>query len=99
MVYLNIYFIGIIGIAGKGPNWREPFNPDKTIGEIVKSLKDNGFGENNKSVKILKHKPGCLDKFDDINNPYWSDNSTLLEYVNYYGGINGTDVMMIYVLI
>jgi hypothetical protein len=84
------YWIGIIIIAGKGPNWREIYNPDKTIGDVIETLR------NNKRIVVLKSKPGTLDKFEDINNPYWSNETTLREYVNYYGGERGNDLMLIY---
>ncbi len=96
MPYLNIYWIGIIGIPGKGPNWREIYNPDKTIGNVIETLRNNGFGENNKRIVVLKPKPGTLDKFEDTNNPYWSNETKLREYVNYYGGERGNDLMLIY---
>jgi hypothetical protein len=95
MKYLNIYWIGIIGIAGKGSNYREVYNPDKTIGDVIETLNNNGFKENNKKIVILKHKPRCLD-IDDINNPYWSNETTLREYFTYYGGEVGNDLMLIY---
>jgi len=30
-----VYWHGIIGIAGKGPNWSESYNPDRTIGNLI----------------------------------------------------------------
>jgi hypothetical protein len=35
MPEIAVYWIGIIGIPGKGPNWIEPYNPHKTIGELI----------------------------------------------------------------
>jgi hypothetical protein len=99
MPYLNIYYIGIIGIPGKGPNYRETYNPNKTIGDIIEILKNNGFGENNRKIVVLKPIPGTLDKFEDINNPYWSNETILSEYFNYYGGVKGNDCMLIYALV
>ncbi len=99
MPYLNIYWIGIIGIAGKGPNYREVYNPHKTIGDIIETLSNYGIRDNNTKIVVLKHKPRCLDKFEDINNPYWSNETTLKEYSNYYGDDIGNDLMLIYALI
>ncbi len=96
MPFLNIYYIGIIGIAGKGPNWREIYNPNKTIGDVIETLRNNGFGENNKRIVVLKHKPGALDKFEDINNPYWSNETTLLEYITYNNKTFYNDNMIIF---
>jgi len=30
-----VYWIGIIGIPGKGPNWMEPYDSNRTVGEII----------------------------------------------------------------
>jgi hypothetical protein len=54
----------------KGPNYRESYNSNKTIGDVIETL-------NNKKIVVLKHKPRYLDKYEDINNPYWSNETTL----------------------
>ena len=51
---------------------------------------------------IQFYNPTTYKKNNGIPLSYYGkvrDNSTLLEYINYYGGINGTDVMMIYCII
>ena len=64
MKQVLVYWIGIIGIPGKGPNWAENYNPNKTIGELIHTLKANGLGERNKRIEIFKHKYGDLNKAD-----------------------------------
>lgn len=89
-----IYWRGIIGIPGKGPNWVEPYDPNMTIGQIIKILTIHGLGENNKRIEIFKHQYGSLDKYDK-NNPYWSHSTTLAEYSRIMGGTE----MMIYCIV
>ena len=33
-----VYWHGIIGIPGRGPNWMETYNPDRTIGELIQTM-------------------------------------------------------------
>jgi hypothetical protein len=91
------YYIGIIGIAGKGPNYMELYNPDKTIGEMITILKTNGFSESNKRIEIFKFQKGNLNKYDK-NNPHWSHETKLSECLNYYGP-SGNDLMLIFILV
>lgn len=94
MVQVLVFWIGIIGMPGKGANWVENYNPNRTIGEICRAMESNRLGEG-KTVKILKHYKGSLNY--NANDPYWADNTKLSDYVNYYGGLNGQYVEMIYV--
>ena len=50
-----VYWIGNIGIPGKGANWSEPYNPDRTIGELIQTMVSNRCGDANKRIEILKH--------------------------------------------
>lgn len=93
-----VYWNGIIGIPGKGPNWMEPYNPTRTIGELIQTMTTHRLGENNKRIEIFKFKPGNLSKYD-VNDPYWSHTTTLSEYVQAMGVSNGTDVMLVYVIV
>jgi len=88
-----IYWAGILGIAGKGPNWVEPYDPNKTIGEIVQTMVNHKLGES----EIFKHEPGNLNKYDR-NNPFWPHDTKLSDYINSLGScVNGkNDVMMTY---
>ncbi len=95
---ISVYWIGVIGIPGKGPNWMEPYDGNKTLGEILRAMKANGLGERNKEIKMFKFKPGNLNIFDK-NNPYWSDDTKVSEYASYYGGIRGGYLEMIYVIV
>lgn len=91
-----IYWIGIIGVAGKGPNWMEAYNPDTTFSQIIQRMENNNFSERNKKIKMLKFK-GDISKYDK-NNPYWDDNTKLSEYLNYVGDY-GNDIMVIYCIV
>lgn len=92
-----IYWIGNIGIPRKGPNWIEPYNPNKTIGEVIQTLYNNRLGEGNKRIEILKHERGNIGKYDR-DNSYWTHDATLLDYLN-YTGLEIKDIMLIYCVI
>jgi hypothetical protein len=57
-----VYWHGILGIPGKGANWMEPYQPNKTIGELMQTLTANRCGENNKRIEIFKFQPGHLER-------------------------------------
>jgi hypothetical protein len=95
---IHVYWLGIVGIPGKGPNWSEPYNGNKTLGDITREMKASGFGERNKEIKMFKFKPGNLNVYDK-NSPHWSDDTKLSEYASYYGGIRGGRLEMIYVMV
>ena len=92
-----VYWIGNIGIAGKGPNLIEPYNPDKTILDIIQSLHKYNLGYG-KRMEILKFEKGNIDKYDK-NNPYWSHNTKLSEYLKHSGAQIGNDIMLIYCIL
>lgn len=92
-----VYWIGILGIAGKGPNWVEPYQGNRTIGELIQTMHAHGLKEAGKRVEIFKYTPRHLDRYNPAD-PYWSHTTTLQEYVNVYGWF-GCDVQVIYVLI
>jgi len=85
-----VYWKGIIGIPGKGPN--------KTIGELIQTMINAGVGERNKRIEIFKFQSGNLNKWDR-NNPYWTHNTKLSDYVIQMGGLTGNDIMLIYCLV
>uniref|UniRef100_A0A6C0H7K8 Uncharacterized protein n=1 Tax=viral metagenome TaxID=1070528 RepID=A0A6C0H7K8_9ZZZZ len=93
-----VYWYGIIGIPGKGPNWMEQYNPNKTIGEIIQTLTVNKLGERNKRIEIFKHAPGNMSKYDS-NNMHWDHNTTLSEYLNIMGLYDSKNIMLVYVVI
>ena len=97
MTQILVFWIGIIGIPGKGANWVENYDPNRTIGELLHTMKNNKLGENNKRIEILKHKYGNL-KYDE-SDPYWNHSTKLSEYVAYYGGIKGNYVQLIYCIV
>jgi hypothetical protein len=97
MTRVLVYYIGIIGVPGKGPHLVESYNPEKTIGDIIKNVK-NTVTERAKRVEILKFEKGNINKYDK-NNPYWAHDTKLKEYVNHAGGLNGGDVMLIFCLV
>lgn len=91
------YWIGILGVAGKGPNWAEPYQPGRTIGELVQTMHAHGCGEAGKRIEILKFTPGHLDRYNAAD-PYWDHRATLQEYVNVYGWF-GRDIQVIFVVV
>lgn len=98
MTQIIVYWIGIIGIPGKGPNWTENYDPERTIGELISSMVNNGFGEKNKRIEIFKHEYGNLNKYDK-NNPYWNHATKLSEYAAYCGGSNRKYIDLIYCIV
>ena len=92
-----VYWHGIIGIPGKGPNWSESYNPNRTIGELIKTMTDNRLGERNKRIEIFKFNRGDISKYDK-NNPYWSHSTKLSEYLSTIG-LQGKDIMLVYVIV
>jgi hypothetical protein len=92
----RVFYIGIVGISGKGADFVENYNPDRTIGEIVAILKSYNLASG-KQIKIWKHKFGDISKYDS-NDPYWSENTKLSDYCTHYGGYSG-DVELIYCVI
>jgi len=92
-----VYWHGIIGIAGKGPNWSEPYNPDRTIGDLIREMKAHKLGENGKRIEIFKFQRGDLNKYD-VKDMYWNHNTKLSEYLDWAGGWNGSNYLeLIYV--
>jgi hypothetical protein len=98
MPRILVYWIGIIGIPGKGPNHIEIYDSNKTIGELIQTMTNAGLGERNKCIEIFKFEYGNLNKYDR-NNPYWEHNTKLLDYVSQMGGFNGNDIELIYCII
>jgi len=93
-----VYWHGIVGIPGKGPNWSEPYQPHRTIGELIQTMISNQCGERNRRIEILKFPPGHIDRVNP-QDPYWSHNVSLTDYVQAMGGPCGPDVMLIYVTV
>ncbi len=95
-----VYWHGIIGISGKGPNWVEKYEPNKTIGELIQTMTANNLGERNRRIEIFKFTPGRLDKWDK-NDYYWNHNTKLSDYVQAMNGSIETksDIMLVYLII
>ena len=93
-----VYWHGIIGIPGKGPHYMEPYDPNRTIRQIIQNMTSNGFVERNKRVEILKFKPGTLDLYN-ISQPYWSHDTKLSDYINLMGSHGSGDIELICVFI
>lgn len=80
-----VYYIGLLGIAGIGPHWIEPYSPDKTLGEVIQNMKDNNVSRStSKKIKILKHESGDVSKRDK-NDLYWLDDTKIIDYENKMG--------------
>lgn len=90
-----VYWNGVIGIPGKGPNWVESYVPDKTIASLIQSLRDCGLDQG-QGIEIFKHEYGNLNKYK--NNPYWNHDAKMSDVVDYFGGFRGNeDLMLIYI--
>ena len=98
MTEILVYWIGNLGIPGKGPNWIENYDPNRTIGDLIHTMKINKLGENNKRIEIFKHEYGNLNKYDK-NNPYWNHSTKLSEYVANFGGLNQKYVQLTYCIV
>jgi hypothetical protein len=61
-------------------------------------MKNNNCGEKNKRIEIFKFERGDLNKYDK-NNPYWSHDTKLSDYVSYMGGLNGPYIMLVYCIV
>ncbi len=95
--YTFVYWIGIIGVPGKGPNWQENYDPNRTIGQIIQSMKDARLGEGGKRIEMLKHPPGNINGFNK-SDPYWDHNTKLSDYHTRMGG-GGQDIYLIYCVV
>ena len=93
-----VYWIGIIGIPGKGPHYMEPYDPNRTIGQIIQTITTNGLGERNKRVEIFKHQSGNISKYN-ISDPHWSHDTKLSDYVNLMGESGSGNLELICVFI
>lgn len=71
MVNTLVYWIGIIGIPGKGPHYMETYNPDRTIGQIIQTMTTTGLVERNKRCEMFKFQPGNINKYN-VSDPHWS---------------------------
>jgi hypothetical protein len=98
MKRILVYWIGIIGIPGKGPAYMENYDPNRTVRELIQSMINARIGEKNKRIEILKFKPGDINKYDK-NNPYWSHDTKLSDYVNQMNGTNCNDIQFIFCLV
>ncbi len=92
-----VYYHGVIGVPGKGPNWIEKYNPSTTIGSIIQKMTSAKLGYQNKRIEIFKFQKGDLNKFDK-NNLYWNHNTKMSEYLNTMG-LNGKDLFLVYVCV
>lgn len=93
-----VYWIGIIGIPGKGPNWMEPYDPNRTMGEIIQTLTVNKFGESNKRIEIFKHARGNMSRYD-VNDMYWKHDTKLSEYLHNMGLYDSQNIMLAFVVV
>lgn len=92
-----VFWIGIIGVAGKGPNWMEDYDGEKTIGELTRKMEAAGLGSIGKRIRIIKHRPFSLDY--DEKDPYWAENTKLSSFSSYYGGLRGQYLEMVYAIV
>ena len=93
-----VYWYGIIGIPGKGPHYMEPYDPNRTIGQIIQTMTSTGLVERNKRVEMFKFQSGNINKYN-ISDPHWSHDTKLSDYVNLMGGHTSRDIELICVFI
>lgn len=98
MPRILVYWVGIIGIPGKGPAHMESYDPNRRIGDLIHTMANAGVGERHKRIEILKFNKGNINSYDR-NDPYWNHNSTLSDYVMYMGGLHGNDISLIFCLV
>lgn len=96
MTNIIVYYYGIVNVLGMNPNWSEPYDPNKTIGDIILNMKKNKLCEENKKIEIFKYN-GNIDNYNK-NNMYWSHDTSMNEYVNHMGFFND-NVRLIYFII
>lgn len=92
---VNVYWHGIIGIAGKGPNWSEIYDCNKTIEQVIQNMTACRLNER-KKIEILKFK-NRIDNYDK-SDPFWPRNTKLSEVLQHHG-IYGQDLMLVYLLV
>jgi len=98
MTKIYVYWYGIIGIPGKGPHWTGKYDPNMTIGQMIQKMHQDGCVERNKRVEIFKFEKGNMSKWDK-QNPYWSHDTKLSDYVSIMGCVEGKDFQMVCVFI
>ena len=70
-IYLYNYDVSVMS-----PSWSHPFEPDLTLGDFKEMLEEEG------PIQFLRLKMGSLDI--DKTEPYWKDETTVTEYMDYY---------------
>ncbi len=93
-----VYWHGNIGIPGKGPHYMEPYDSNRTMGQIIQTMISQGLVERNKRVEMFKFQPGNLSKYNSAD-PHWSHDTKLSDYVNYMSGYTARDIELICVFI
>ena len=64
MSKILVYWQGIVGVPGKGPNWSEPYDPNKTIGQVIQAMEQyNLAGGKNKRIEIFKYDKTNINKW------------------------------------
>ena len=82
---VSVFWQGILGIPGKGAAHIEQYNPNRTIGEVIQTMKNNGIKDGNKRIEMLKFKHGNAGKWD-VSDMWWKHSTKLSEYKAHYGG-------------
>jgi len=91
-----VYWHGIVGIAGKGPNYMERYDPNRTIGELIQAMTTARLNER-KTIQIIKFKYGNVSAVNP-SDPYWSHNTKLSEYLAVMG-LENKNLFLIYTLV
>lgn len=92
------YYLGVIGIPGKGANLVMNYTEGMTIGDVVQSLVKYGFKESNRHIEILKHAPRNLNQINP-RDPHWNHAIKLSDYARAMGIPDSQNIDLIYVCI
>ncbi len=100
MVEILVSYVGILGIPGKEANWCEKYDPNRTIGELIRDMSQPRYrlGGQGKRIEILKFARGDVSKYNRAD-PYWSHATTLGQYSSAMGGPAGGYLELVYVVV
>lgn len=92
------YYLGVVGVPGRGANLVMNYSESMTIGDVVQSLVKHGFKENNRRTEVLKHAPRDLNRVNP-RDPHWSHATKLSDYACAMGIPNAQDIDLVYVCV
>jgi len=60
------------------------YNLDMTFKEFITRYRYNFIADNLATIHFLKVYKNKPKEFMDINNPYWNQNTKIIDYINFY---------------